>query len=339
MLTIVSLLAGLIALIAGAEVIVRYGTRLAERLGISPLIIGLTIVSIGTSAPELAIGIDAMVRDQGSLVLGNITGTNMVNLLLILGLAAVIQPIALPRQTLRLDLPAMVLSSLLLLVLALDGGLSTWEGVVLLAVAIGYTLLLIRTARREAAGSTTDGSTADREAVGGETPATAESQPVDVFPGTGLRSTAVELVLLVVGIAIVVKGADWLVTGAVGIAGLFGVSETLIGLTIVAIGTSLPELATTILATVRGSRSIAVGNLIGSSTYNLTFILGGSLLFGPHVVTVDPQLVGIDLPLMVGAALLCIPVFLTGRRITRAEGIVFIVAYAAYLTYLITVRA
>ncbi len=325
MLTTVRLIAGLVALIVGAEVIVRYGTRLAERLRISPLLIGLTIVSIGTSAPELAVGIDAMIRDQGSLVLGNITGTNMVNLLLILGLAAAIRPIELPRHTLRLDLPAMVISSVLLLLLTLDGGLATWEGTVLLAVAIGYTLLLVRAARRES------GAPAAEQA--------AQQAALDALPRNGRRTVALELALLLAGTVMVVKGADWLVTGAVGIAAQLGVSETLIGLTIVAIGTSLPELATTLLATIRGSRSIAVGNLIGSSSYNLTFILGTSMLFGPPVVGVDRQLVLVDLPFMVGAALLCIPVFLTGSRISRREGIGFVVAYAAYLTYLILLRA
>ncbi|QAY62948.1 calcium/sodium antiporter [Xylanimonas allomyrinae] len=324
-MTIVTLVAGLVFLIGGAEVIVRYGTRLARRLGISPLIVGLTVVSIGTSAPELAVGIDAMSRGQGSLVLGNIAGTNMVNLLLILGLAAAIRPIALQRQTLRLDLPAMVGSAVLLLALSLDGTLSTWEGVLLLGIAVGYTLVLIRTARRDSMAQVV--ATADPSPEAGDEP-----------PRTR-RSVVVDVLLLVLGIAVVVFGADWLVTAAVEIAELFGVSETLIGLTIVAIGTSLPELATTILATVRGSRSIAVGNLIGSSTYNLTFILGGSLLFGPPAVGVDPQLVGVDLPLMVGAALLCVPVFLTGRRISRREGIGFILLYAAYMTYLIVIRA
>ncbi|WP_207207289.1 sodium:calcium antiporter [Xylanimonas protaetiae] len=153
------------------------------------------------------------------------------------------------------------------------------------------------------------------------------------------KRIARDLGLTVVGIAVVVLGADWLVSAAVDIATHFGVSDTLIGLTVVAIGTSLPELATTITATVRGARSIAVGNLIGSSTYNLTFILGTSLLFGPSRVEVDSQLIGVDLPLMIGAALLCIPVFVSGRRIARVEGVVFVLAYAAYMTSLIALRA
>lgn len=323
-MTELMLLAGLVGLIAGAELIVSFGTRLARRLGISPLIIGLTIVSIGTSAPELAVGVDAMSRGAGSLVLGNIAGTNMVNLLLILGLSAAIRPIVLQKQTLQLDLPAMVISSLLLVVLAADGVLSTWDGVILAATAVVYTLRLLRTARRQASA---EALTHEVKHTDGEVP-----------PSHSGRRIALDLLLTVVGIAVVVLGADWLVTGAVAIAETFGVSDTLIGLTVVAIGTSLPELATTISATIRGGRSIAVGNLIGSSTYNLTFILGTSLLFGPERVPVSHQLVWFDLPLMLGAALLCIPVFITGRRIARWEGIMFVTAYAAYLTYLIVLR-
>jgi cation:H+ antiporter len=324
-MTVLMLVAGLVALIAGAELIVNFGTRLARRLGISPLIIGLTIVSIGTSAPELAVGIDAMSRGAGSLVLGNIAGTNMVNLLLILGLSASIRPIVLQKQTLRLDLPAMVFSSLLLVLLSLDGSLSTWDGVLLLAVAVAYTVWLLMTTRREAsAEALSEGVHHDGEPR---------------RPGGSRLLAARDLLLTGVGIAVVVLGADWLVTGAVEIAEAFGVSDTLIGLTVVAIGTSLPELATTLTATIRGARSIAVGNLIGSSTYNLTFILGASLLFGPAEVAVSQQLVALDLPLMLGVALLCVPVFLTGRRITRWEGVMFVGAYAAYLTYLVALRA
>ncbi|SDC05237.1 cation:H+ antiporter [Raineyella antarctica] len=323
-MTIIALLGGLVALVAGAEGIVRYGTRLAERLGVSPLLVGLTVVSVGTSAPELAVGIQAMSRGEGSLVLGNLSGSNMVNLLLVLGLAAVFRPVVLQRQTLRLDLPAMVLSSVLVLLLSFDGALSRWEGLVLLAVAVGYTALLIRTARRQA---------------GARVAMTVESGMAEVLPAPDPRAVAVDLVLLVIGIAVVVVGADWLVRGAVGIAVLFGVSESLIGLTVVAIGTSLPELATTISALIRHNHHIAVGNLIGSSTYNLTFVLGTSLLSGPGVVGLDPVLVRVDLPLMVAAVLLCIPVFVIGRRITRPEGVLFVVVYAGYLTYLIALRS
>ncbi|QAY72946.1 calcium/sodium antiporter [Agromyces protaetiae] len=331
-MTIVMLVGGLVLLVAGAELVVHFGTKLARRLGISPLIVGLTIVSIGTSAPELAVGIDAMIRGAGSLVLGNIAGTNMVNLLLILGLSAAIRPIVLQQQNLRLDLPAMVVSAALLVLLSLDRSLSTWDGLILLAVAVVYTWLLFAAARRQSrAASPSD--------VGSRAVSPDLDEPRDApRPPAGPGRLVADLGLTIVGIAIVVVGADLLVRGAVGIAESFGISETLIGLTVVAVGTSLPELATTLTATIRGSRSLAVGNLIGSSTYNLTFILGTSLLFGPAQVPVERQLAFFDLPLMLAVVLLCIPVFVTGRGISRWEGIVFVLAYAAYLTYLIAFR-
>lgn len=325
-MTYVMLLGGLVLLIGGAEVIVRYGTLLARRLGISPLIIGLTIVSIGTSAPELAAGIRAMTADSGNLLVGNVAGSNLMNLLLILGIAASIRAIPLQRQALRLDLPAMIVATLLTMVFALDGSFAVWEGVVLLAFALVYTGVLIRTARAEASAETlSDAVHVDDDDL--------------PEPRRGLRAAVIDAILLVAGIAIVVVGADWLVEAAKTIAEQFGVSDSLIGLTIVAIGTSLPELATTTMATIRGARSLAVGNLIGSSTYNLTLILGTALLFAPGgSFVLESQLLRVDLPVLVVGSLLCVPVFLTGRRVSRREGVFFMGLYAAYFAYLIALR-
>lgn len=311
---------GLVTVLAGAELVVRHGSRLAARLGVPPIVVGLTIVSVGTSAPELAVSIDAVVRDAGELALGNITGTNTVNLLLILGLTAMLRPVALGPQTLRLDLVAMVASSLVLLALALDGELTTADGVALLVLAVVYTVVLIGYVRRESAGSVV---------VPGPKLAVAEG---------GRRAAATHVGLLLAGIAVIVVGAEWLVDGAVSLGRSLGVSEALIGLTVVAVGTSAPELATTIVSTVRGDRDIAVGNLIGSSTYNLTFVLGTSLLFGPPALGVDRQILTVDLPVMVAATLACVPVFLTGSRVRRREGALFVAAYAVYLAYLVVVR-
>jgi len=325
-MTYVMLLAGIALLIGGAEVIVRYGTRLARRLGVSPLIIGLTIVSIGTSAPELAAGIRAMTAGSGNLLVGNVAGSNLMNLLLILGIAASIRPITLQRQAIRLDLPAMVGATLLTLLLSLDGSLAVWEGAILLAFAIAYTAVLIQTARREASAE----NLADAVAIDDD-----EELPE---PRRGLRFAVLDVALLVVGIATVVLGADLLVMAAKELAAQFGVSDSLIGLTIVAIGTSLPELATTTMATLRGARSLAIGNLLGSSTYNLTLILGTALLFAPGSFPLETQLLRVDMPLLVLGSLLCVPVFLTGRRVSRREGVLFMGLYTAYLTYLIALR-
>ncbi|NED65310.1 calcium/sodium antiporter, partial [Streptomyces sp. SID10244] len=265
---------GLAALIVGAEGLVRGGSAIAARLGISPMLVGVTVVSIGTSLPELAVGIDAAVHDAGPLAVGNIAGTNIVNILLILGLSAAMVPLTLRRQTIRLDLPVMVVSALLLWALAANGSMSRLDGTILLVLAIAYTITVVRA-----------------EISGDDAPL---PEVLDTAPAPdriGWR-----IVQLVGGMAVVIVGAEWLVTGAVDVAGDLGVSEAVIGLTVVAIGTSAPELATTIMSTIRGERDLAIGNLIGSSIYNVTFILGATSLFRPLEVT--DELIRIDLPLM-----------------------------------------
>jgi len=316
----VSVVVGLVLLVLGAELIVRFGARLARRLGIPPILVGLTVVSIGTSAPELAVGIGAARSGEGSLALGNIAGTNLVNILLILGLSAAIRAIPMALQTLRLDLPVMGAVALLVLVFAVDGVMTRVEGGVLVGVAIGYTIVLVRWARRESARVVAEFESAYR---------------VDPRPG-GAGQVVLIALMLVIGLVIVVLGADWLVIGAVDLAASFGVSSALIGLTIVAIGTSAPELATAVLSTLRGDRDIAIGNLIGSSTYNLTLILGVTLLAAPIVL--DPALVLVDLPVMIAATLACGAVMLSGRKLTRLEGAGMMVAYLVYLGYLLVAR-
>lgn len=310
---------GLAALIAGAELVLRAGTRLAARLGVSPLVIGLTVVSIGTSAPELAVGVDAVWVGAGDLAVGNIAGTNLVNLLLILGLSALLRPLTLHGQILRFDLPMMALAAISLLLMTLDRTLSRTDGVLLVAIALIYTAVILRVSRRELASVR-----AEYEA--------------EYAPPPSPKGKFVDIVLLVAGIAVVVLGAHGLVGGSVDLAQQLGVSDALIGLTIVSIGTSAPELVTTLVATVRNDRDVAVGNLIGSSVYNIAFILGVTTLTAPGGITVSEQLVQVDLPLMTAAVLLCIPVFLSGRRVHRFEGGLFVVLYLGYLIWLLMTR-
>ncbi|MGV9709598.1 calcium/sodium antiporter [Gordonia sp. NPDC003424] len=307
---------GLAALIVGADWVVRGGSSIATRLGVSPLLVGLTVVSLGTSLPELAIGIDSALNDAGPLAVGNVAGTNIVNILLVLGLSAAIAPLALRPQMIRIDLPVMVGSALLLWALAANGVLSRIDGMVLLLVAIGYTITVIRL-----------------EVAGSADPVLA-SEAVEELPPAG--STGMRVLQLVAGLAVIIVGAEWLVDGAVTVAGDLGVSEAVIGLTVVAIGTSAPELVTTIVSTIRGERDLAIGNLIGSSTYNITFILGATSLVRPLDVT--SELIRIDLPVMVAVALVCVPIFVTGRRISRVEGIAFVLAYVAYLAVTVVTR-
>src|SRR5690606_4647733 len=252
-MAIVWVLLGLTALVAGGEMIVRGGTHVAVRLGVPPIIIGLTIVSVGTSMPELAVGIEAAQRGNGALAVGNIAGTNTVNLLLILGLSALFRPLALGLQTLRFDLPTMSVVALGFLFMSWDGALTRVDGLVMVACGVFYTLAIIYLALRE-------NSVAQAEF------AEEYAKPVRVSPVT---ETVLSVVALLVGLVVIVLGSDWLVDGAVSLARSMGVSEALIGLTIVAIGTSSPELVTTIIGTLRNDRDIAIGNLLGSSIYNV----------------------------------------------------------------------
>lgn len=305
-------LLGLLLLLVGAEFVTRGGAAFAARLGVPPLVIGLTIVAVGTSAPELAVGIDAALQGDGALSVGNIAGTNIVNILLILGLSALLLPLTLQLQTLRNELPLMIIAALMMLLMSLDGRLTRLDGALLVAGGILYTLLILRSIRRE--------SGAVRPEYAGE-----------FAPGTAF-------VVLLAGIAIIVLGAHWFVDGTVSLAMLWGVSDSFIGLTVVAIGTSSPEFATTILSTLRGQRDIAIGNLLGSSVYNIFAVLGITCLVPAQGIPVPPELVRVDIPVMAGVTLLCAPVFLSGGRISRLEGGLFVAAYAGYLAFLIGTR-
>jgi cation:H+ antiporter len=312
---------GLLVLIWGADLLTRSGVTLARQFGIAPIIIGLTIVALGTSAPELAVGIDAALIGNGALAVGNIAGTNTVNILLILGLSALIRPLALQRDTLTLDLPAMLVAGLLMLALTVDGKLSRLDGAMLLTAGVVYTALVVRSARRS------------RRLLQADAPFKDES-----IGGPEERRTMASLAQLVTGIVLVVVSANWLVTGAVGLARLWGVSDAFIGLTIVAIGTSAPELVTTVMSTIRGERDVAIGNLIGSSVYNICIILGVTCLVPETGIPIPQELIWVDIPIMAAVALVCVPVFFSGREVSRVEGGLFVMAYAGYLARLIVTR-
>jgi len=316
--------AGLLVLVAGAELVVLGAARFATLLGIAPMVIGLTIVSVGTSAPELAIGVVAGLQDKGGLAVGNIAGTNLLNMLFILGLSALLRPLPLHLQFFKLELPVLVFASALMTFLAWDGLLSRWDGLLMLAVGIAYTVTLISMTRRASQAARKE----FREEYG----------PQSVPQRATVRSRAWYLTILLVGIALTVLGAEVLVRGAVGLATLIGVSATTIGLTIVAFGTSAPELVTTIMSTIRDDRDVAVGNLLGSSIYNILFILSVPCMIAPGGLRVERDLLWCDIPLMAGVALGAIPVFLTGKSISRFEGGLAIAIYVVYMLWLIFLR-
>ena len=313
-------LGGLVIVVLGAEMLLRGATRIASMLGVSPIIIGLTVVSVGTSAPELAVGLTAAHEGRGPLAVGNIAGTNIVNILLILGLSAAIRPLPTRSLSVRLDVPVMIATAGVLFIMALDGVLDRTEGLGLLLAAVVYTVALVMLSRQE------DSSTRleFRDALAGQAPPSRHP--------TGGGAWVWNAVLLVAGMALAVLGAELLVAGAVALAKAYGVSDAFIGLTIVAIGTSAPELVTTLISTARNDRDVAIGNLIGSSIYNVLVILGLTMLAAPASgVDVSAEVLWIDLPLAALVAIVCLPVFRSDRMVSRREGVGFVLAYVAYL--------
>lgn len=314
-------LGGLVVIILGAEVILRGAARLAAMLGLRPILIGLTVVAVGTSAPELAVGITAATEGRGPMAVGNIAGTNIFNILFILGLSAAIRPLPLQLLSIRLDVPVMIASAIVLFVMASDGVIGRLEGSLLVAAAVAYTVALIRLDRRE---------TSEMKQEFSE-----EYSPEALNAGRGWLRGAWHVTLLVSGIALTILGANLMVAGAVNIAQSLGVSDALIGLTIIAIGTSAPELATTVLSTIKNDRDVAVGNLIGSSISNILVILGITSIVSPNGLDVSRDILWVDLPLAAAVAIACYPVFRSDRMVSRREGIVFVACYLIYLGVLI----
>ncbi len=310
--------AGLTSLVLGAQLLVRGASRLATAVGISPLMIGLTVVAFGTSTPELAVSVRAALTGQADIALGNVVGSNIFNVLFILGVSALITPLAVSQKLVRMDVPIMIGVSVLLLVLALDGRLAWLDGILLFAGIIAYTAFAIHEGRR--------GTT---EVIAGY--ARAYAGPA----ARGARAVLVQIACILAGLGFLVLGARWLVDAAVALAKALRVSELIIGLTIVAAGTSLPEAATSIVAAVRGERDIAVGNIIGSNIYNILAILGLSAIVAPGGIAVAPGTLSFDIPIMIAVAVACLPIFFTGHLIARWEGVVFVGYYLAYALYLI----
>ncbi|MEZ5967203.1 MAG: calcium/sodium antiporter [Planctomycetota bacterium] len=312
------LVLGLIVLTIGAEALVRGASRLAAAARISPLVIGLTVVSLGTSAPELAVSIRSALNGQADIALGNVVGSNILNVLLILGLAATITPLVVSVQLVRLDAPLMVAISCSLLWFAWDGRISRTEGACLALGLVAYVLFTVHVGRREAKRK----EAADFEREYGEA-------------STAPRKPLLDLLLVGSGLAALVLGADWFVGAAVAIATSFGLSELIIGLTIVAFGTSLPEVATSVVASLKGERDIAVGNVVGSNVFNILGVLGITAFTSASGVAVPQAALSFDLPVMIAVAFACLPIFFTGHEIARWEGIVFLGYYVAYTTYLV----
>ena len=302
-----SLAGGLLLLVAAASVLVRGAAALALRLGLTPLVVGLTVVAFGTSAPELVVSVQAALAGAGGIAVGNVVGSNIANVGLVLGVAVLLRPLAADPSLFRRDLPVLLVVTALAAALLADGQLGRVEGGVLAAGLVAYLVWSVRAARREQA---------------------SVDLPVAEPSGPGWRDVA----FVVAGLVGLVVGADLFVGGATNLAEAFGVSNAVIGLTVVAIGTSLPELATTVVAALRGEGDLAVGNVVGSNLFNLLGILGIASLVRPLAA---PGLQLADVAVMGGLAVALVAMLWTGRRLARAEGAALATVYVAYVGYLV----
>ncbi len=313
LITLVLFIIGFVLLTFGADLLVRGASNLSEEFGISRLVVGLTIVAFGTSAPELAVNLQSAWVGQPHLAVGNVVGSNILNILLILGIGALIVPLDIHKRLIRLEIPLMIGVSVLLLLLSLDGTLNRWDGLLLAIGIVLYTFFSIRISR-QSNGCKSEGKE-DKEAI-------------------NVSNTTKNVFFILAGLGLLVLGSKWLVDGAIVIAQIFGISELIIGLTIVSIGTSLPELATVVVASLRGEKELVVGNLIGSNLFNILLVLGFTSLIAPTSIDVPHAALVFDIPVMIAVALLCFPIFFTGYMIERWEGGLFIAFYIAYVLYL-----
>lgn len=316
--TILYFIGGLIVLIVGAELLVRGSSRLAAAFGMSPLVIGLTVVALGTASPEIAVSLQAAVSGQGDITIGNIIGSNIFNILFVLGVSAIFTHLLIAEQLIRLDAPIMIGISLLTYLLVVDRHLSRLDGAILFVGVVSYTIFSLRQSRKESRGVQQEYA---QEYAKKESPT----------PQNILKYT----VFIAAGLGLLVLGAHWLVDSATAIAVSLGVSELVIALTIVAAGTSLPEVATSVIAAIRGESDIAVGNAVGSNIYNLLGVLGISGLLSPGGINVAENAFRFDFPVMIFVAVVTLPIFYIDSRVSRLEGGVLFSYYALYTSYLI----
>ncbi len=322
MLTSILILLGALAVLSlGAEFLVRGASALALRFGLSPLFVGLTIVGFGTSAPELAASVTATLDGKTGVSVGNVVGSNILNIALILGLTAIVRPIALSIRTIRHDLP-WVAGVAFVPLLAIPFGMQVprWMGIALVAMMVIYLALAYRRARAAPAAE----SAAEEKEL---------ETALSIVPGRLAATGWFNTILVVIGLGLLVVGARYFVLSAVDLARAWGMSELAIGLTVVAAGTSMPELVTSIVAAIKRTPDVVVGNIIGSNLFNMLGILGTAAIVGPQAV--GQQVIYLDTPMMVLVSLALGPLMATGGKLSRTEGLLLVMAYIAYVGVLL----
>lgn len=318
---ILMMVVGIGILTFGAEILVRGASTLAIAMKISPLVVGLTVVAYGTGAPELVVSLQAvLVENKTGITVGNIIGSNVFNLLIPVGLSAIVIPLYVSKQVVRFEVPVLVVASLMFYFFSFDGNIGRTEGIVFCVLLLSYTIWTVVKSRKD--------EKASRKKLEEETGVSAQQ---------GLTAGVViwNVFLLGLGLAGLVFGANLFLQYAVELAKSWGITDLVIGLTLVAVGTSLPEVATSVVAALRGQKDMAVGNAIGSSLFNILGVLGISGIVAQSGLVVEAQAIHFDLPVLVAVTVLCLPVFFSGYRVTRIEGTVFVLYYIAYMTYLV----
>lgn len=367
---VLMLLAGLALLVGGGELLVRGASSVAAVFGISPLVIGLTVVAFGTSSPEMAVSIQAGLAGNPDIAVGNVVGSNIFNVLFILGACALILPLLVSLPLVRREVPIMIGVSLLLLLLSLDGRIGLLDGALLFAGIVIYTVWSIVQSRKETAANKAVEETTTVDVIAAKSPVWLGGAAAVLIlavvgyvlnwlnvvvvgflvAGAGLfiagslfgkggttrgGDIAHQVGFIAAGLGTLVLGASYLIDSSTAIARSLGVSDLIIGLTIVAAGTSLPEVATSIIATIRKERDIAIGNVVGSNIFNILGILGLSAMVTPGGLNVNPLMISSDMPIMIAVAVACLPIFFTGFTIARWEGVLFLGSYIAYTIFLI----
>jgi cation:H+ antiporter len=338
------ILLGLVLLVAGGELLVRGASGLATRIGMSSLVVGLTVVAFATSAPELAVTLGAVMGGEPGLAVGNVVGSNIANVLMILGSSAIILPLLVKVQLVRIDIPFMAALSILFLLLAIDGGFSRVDGLILMVLLVLYIAVAIILSRRDGhvddlRGPGASIATASAGRVGQTARTSGDTMTEAVEDVEARGSIGRDVVLVLIGVVLLVVGANILVKGATGIATAFGVSDLIVGLTVVAIGTSLPELTTSIVAVRRGQRDLAVGNVVGSNIFNIGAVAGLAAMISPTGLPVPESALALDIPLMIAASVVLLPLAFTGSVIARWEGGLLVALYVSYLLYTVLAAA